>query len=78
MADVSSRRAAARTAPASGPSGGSWHCGSPAGGGPHRIAAHLHLARSTVGKDLARCRMPRLAPVRKPAPQRYEHDHPGA
>jgi len=53
--------------------------------GPHRIAAHLHLARSTVGKVLARYRMPRLAcldqatglPVRRPAPQRYEHDHPG-
>ena len=53
--------------------------------GPHRIAAHLHLARSTVGKVLARYRMPRLAcldhgtglPVRKPAPQRYEHDQPG-
>jgi hypothetical protein len=29
--------------------------------GPHRIAAHLHLARSTVGKVLARYRMPRLA-----------------
>lgn len=53
--------------------------------GPHRIAAHLHLAHSTVGKVLARYRMPRLAcldqgtglPVRKPAPRRYEHDHPG-
>jgi transposase InsO family protein len=53
--------------------------------GPHRIAAHLHLARSTVGKVLARYRMPRLAcldqstglPVRKPTPQRYEHDRPG-
>jgi len=53
--------------------------------GPHRIAAHLHLARSTVGKVLARYQMPRLAcldqstglPVRKPAPRRYEHDHPG-
>ncbi|MFF1880633.1 IS481 family transposase [Pseudarthrobacter sp. NPDC058196] len=53
--------------------------------GPHRISAHLHLARSTVGKVLARYRMPRLAcvdhgtglPVRKPAPQRYEHEHPG-
>jgi len=53
--------------------------------GPHRIAAHLHLARSTVGKVLARYRMPRLAcldqgtglPVRKPAPQRYEHERPG-
>lgn len=53
--------------------------------GPHRIAAHLHLARPTVGKVLDRYRIPRLAcldqgtglPVRKPAPQRYEHDHPG-
>ena len=53
--------------------------------GPHRIAAHLHLARSTVGKVLSRHRMPRLAcldqgtglPVRKPAPQRYEHEQPG-
>ena len=53
--------------------------------GPHRIAAHLHLARSTVGKVLARYRMPRLAcldqgtglPVRKPAPQRYEHENAG-
>jgi transposase InsO family protein len=53
--------------------------------GPHRIAAHLRLARSTVGKVLARYRMPRLAcldqgtglPVRRPAPRRYEHDHPG-
>jgi hypothetical protein len=52
---------------------------------PHRIADHPHLARSTVGKVLARYRMPRLArldqgtglPVRKPAPHRYEHDHPG-
>ncbi|BCW70726.1 IS481 family transposase [Arthrobacter sp. NicSoilB8] len=53
--------------------------------GPHRIAAHLHLTRSTVGKVLGRYRMPRLVcldqgtglPVRKPTPQRYEHDHPG-
>jgi transposase InsO family protein len=53
--------------------------------GPHRIASHLGLARSTVGKVLARYRMPRLAcldqatglPVRKEPPQRYEHDHPG-
>jgi hypothetical protein len=53
--------------------------------GPHRKAAHLHLARSTVGKVLARYRMPRLAcldhgtglPVRKPAPQRYEHENAG-
>ncbi|BCW82640.1 hypothetical protein NicSoilE8_03130 [Arthrobacter sp. NicSoilE8] len=29
--------------------------------GPHRIAAHLGLARSTVGKVLTRYRMPRLA-----------------
>lgn len=53
--------------------------------GSHRIAARLHLARSTVGKVLALYWLPRLAcldqgtglPVRKPAPQRYEHDHPG-
>ena len=53
--------------------------------GPHRIAAHLGLARSTVGKVLTRYRMPRLAcldqgtglPVRTPAPQRYEHENPG-
>lgn len=53
--------------------------------GPHRIAAHLHLARSTVGKVLTRYRMPRLAcldqgtgpPARKPAPQRYEYQAPG-
>lgn len=53
--------------------------------GPHRIAAHLHMARSTVGKVLCRYRMPRLGcldqgtglPVRKAAPQRYEHDRPG-
>lgn len=52
--------------------------------GAHRIAAHLHLARSTVGNVLTRYRMPRLAcldqgaglPVRKPAPQRYELNHP--
>ncbi len=45
--------------------------------GPHRIAAHLGLARSTVGKVLTRYRMPRLAcldqatglPVRKEARQ---------
>jgi hypothetical protein len=53
--------------------------------GPHRIAAHLRLARSTVGKVLARYRMPALAcldqatglPVRRPAPRRYEHPAPG-
>ena len=53
--------------------------------GPHRIAAHLLLARSTVSKVLARYRMPRLAcldqgtglPVRKPAPRRYEHENTG-
>jgi hypothetical protein len=41
---------------------------------PHRIASHLHLARSTVGRVLARYGMPKLAnidqatglPVRKP------------
>jgi transposase InsO family protein len=49
------------------------------------IATHLGLARSTVARSLVRYRMPRLArldkgtglPVRKPAPQRYEHDNAG-
>lgn len=53
--------------------------------GPHRIAYHLHLARSTVGRVLARYGMPKLAnldqatglPVRKPTPVRYEVDRPG-
>lgn len=53
--------------------------------GPHRIAYHLHLARSTVGRVQARYRMPRLAdidratglPVRKPPPRRYEAAAPG-
>lgn len=48
--------------------------------GPHRISAHLGVARSTVGRVLDRYRMPRLAcidqatglPVRRPAPNRYE------
>jgi transposase InsO family protein len=53
--------------------------------GPHRIAYHLRLHRSTVGRVLARYRMPRLAhldqstglPVRKPKPVRYEVARPG-
>lgn len=53
--------------------------------GPHRIAYHLHLHRSTVGRVLARYRMPKLAntdqatglPVRKPKPHRYEAAAPG-
>jgi hypothetical protein len=53
--------------------------------GPHRIAYHLRLARSTVGRVLARYRMPLLAhldrstglPVRKPRPIRYEVAAPG-
>jgi transposase InsO family protein len=53
--------------------------------GPHRIAYHLHLARSTVGRVLTRYRMPLLAhldrasglPVRKPQPVRYEVAAPG-
>lgn len=53
--------------------------------GPHRIAYHLHLARSTVGRVLARYAMPKLAnldqatglPVRKPKPKRYEVVAPG-
>jgi transposase len=53
--------------------------------GPHRIAYHLRLHRSTVGRVLARYRMPKLAnidqstglPVRKPKPKRYEAAAPG-
>src|SRR5699024_2281076 len=45
--------------------------------GPHRIAYHLLLHRSTVGRVLSRYRMPNLAnidqatglPVRKPKPK---------
>ena len=53
--------------------------------GPHRIAAHLRLARSTVEAVLRRYRMPLLRdldqatglPVRRPRPRRYEHPAPG-
>lgn len=53
--------------------------------GPHRIAYHLRLARSTVGRVLARYGMPLLKhldrftglPVRKPKPIRYEAPRPG-
>ena len=53
--------------------------------GPHRIAYHLRLARSTVGRVLARYRMAKLAnidqatglPVRKPKAVRYEVAAPG-
>lgn len=53
--------------------------------GPHRIAYHLRLARSTVGRVLARYGMPLLKhldrftglPVRKPKPIRYEASRPG-
>ena len=53
--------------------------------GPHRIAWHLGLARSTVGRVLARYRMPLLRhldqgtglPVRRPSPVRYEKQRPG-
>ena len=53
--------------------------------GPHRIAFHLHLHRSTVARVLERYRMPKLAnldqatglPVRRPAPTRYEVAGPG-
>jgi len=53
--------------------------------GPHRIGYHLGVPRSTVGRVLARYRMPRLAdtdqatglPVRKSKPVRYEHAAPG-
>ena len=53
--------------------------------GPHRISYHLGIPRSTVGRVLARCRMPLLhhldqatgLPVRKPKPVRYEKQIPG-
>ncbi|WP_139738659.1 IS481 family transposase [Actinomyces wuliandei] len=53
--------------------------------GPHRIAYHLGLHRSTVGRVLARYHVPRLAdtdqatglPLRRPRPQRYERTAPG-
>jgi len=53
--------------------------------GPHRIAYHLHLSRSTVGRVLTRYGTPLLAhldqatglPVRKPKPVRYEKAAPG-
>lgn len=53
--------------------------------GPHRIAAHLRMARSTVWKVLNRYRMPLLGTldqatgltVRRQEPVRYEHETPG-
>lgn len=53
--------------------------------GPHRIAAYLRLARSTVEAVLRRYRMPLLRdldqvsglPVRRPRPRRYEYPAPG-
>lgn len=53
--------------------------------GPHRIAWHLNLPRSTVENVLRRYRMPRLShidkatglPIRRPKPVRYEHPRPG-
>lgn len=53
--------------------------------GPHRISYHLGIPRSTVGRVLARYRMPLLhhldqatgLPVRKPKPVRYEKETPG-
>ena len=53
--------------------------------GPHRIGYHLGLARSTVGRVLARYRLPLLAhldqatgrPIRRPRPMRYEAAAPG-
>jgi transposase InsO family protein len=54
--------------------------------GPHRIAYHLHLARSTVEAVLRRFAMPLLGRldqntglvVRREKPRRYEHAEPGA
>src|SRR5690606_17716783 len=53
--------------------------------GPHRISYHLGIPRSTVGRVLARYRMPRLdhidqatgLPLRKVRPTRYEMTRPG-
>ena len=53
--------------------------------GPHRIAYHLHLPRSTAGAVLNRHNMPLLRhldqntglAVRRPQPRRYEHPAPG-
>jgi len=53
--------------------------------GPHRIAAFLHLPRSTVEAVLRRYRMPLLRdldqatglPVRRPKARRYEYPAPG-
>jgi transposase InsO family protein len=53
--------------------------------GPHRISYHLGIPRSTIGRVLARYRMPLLAhldqatglPVRAPKPVRYEAAAPG-
>jgi transposase len=53
--------------------------------GPHRIATHLHLPRSTVEAVLRRYGMPLLRhldqntglPVCRPVPRRYEHAAPG-
>ena len=53
--------------------------------GPHRIGYHLGIPRSTVGRVLARYRMPKLThidrstglPVRRPTPVRYEMAAPG-
>jgi transposase InsO family protein len=53
--------------------------------GPHRIGYHLGVPRSTVGRVLARYRMPLLAhldqstglPARRPVPVRYEKTRPG-
>lgn len=53
--------------------------------GPHRISYHLGVPRSTVGRVLARYRMPLLAhldqatglPVRRPRAVRYEMARPG-
>jgi transposase InsO family protein len=53
--------------------------------GPHRIGFHLGVPRSTVGRVLARYRMPLLAHLdqatgvvmRRPRPVRYERTRPG-
>ncbi len=53
--------------------------------GSHRMGYHLGVARSSVGRVLARYNIPKLAcidqatglPVRKAPPVRYERSQPG-
>ena len=72
--------------PASAGAADHQRCGSRRRWGPHRIGYHLGVPRSTVGRVLARYRMPLLAhldqatglPVRRPRAVRYEAPRPGS